>query len=78
MSNQLPYIIHQAATCPQFRRQLFANPDAVIGEYALGQEDLAVLTEALNLFTQQQPSNQEHERRAGWDGGPSFTMTALS
>ncbi|HEY0733457.1 MAG TPA: hypothetical protein VGD69_01000 [Herpetosiphonaceae bacterium] len=78
MSDQLPYIIRQAATCPQFRLQLVANPDAVIGEYALGQEDLAVLTEALNLFTQRQTSNQEHERRAGWDGGPSFTGAAIS
>jgi hypothetical protein len=78
VSDQLPYIIHQVATCPQFRRQLFANPDAVIGEYALGQEDLAVLSEALNLLTQRQPSDQEHERKAGWDGGPSFTVAALS
>jgi hypothetical protein len=78
MSDQLPYIIHQAAINPQFRLQLLANPSAAIGERELGQEDLAVLTEALNLLAQRQPSNQEHERSAGWDGGPSFTGAARS
>lgn len=78
MSDQLPYIIHQAVVCPQFRLQLLTDPSAAIGEHTLEQEDLAVLTEALKLLAQRQPSNQEHERHAGWDGGPSFTGAAIS
>lgn len=78
MRDQLPHLIHQAATCPQFRLQLLANPSAVIDEHDLEQEDLAVLTEALKLLAQRQTSSSEHERRAGWDGGPSFTTAAIS
>jgi hypothetical protein len=84
MSARLPHAIHYAVTCPQFRTQLLADPEAAIIEHdlKLEPEDVIALKEVLGLITQHPMSAaatwQEPEHRGGWDGGPSFTSATIS
>jgi hypothetical protein len=79
---QLPHVIHRAVTCPQFRQQLLSNPEETMRADDLEQEDLIVLKEVLGLIAHHAPgeptSRQDPDLEGGWDGGLSFTMTAIS